>query len=132
MRTVTAPRIVLSLLAFAAVATLVEMLVSTAAWADDEPGFVLTLFSAMSAYAACAFAPLIYPALVTIVALSVIAVLLVYVVPQVVSVYEQSRQTLPWLTRERNAFAHQRCGVACRLRERAHAHARRELQEQTV
>lgn len=42
---------------------------------------------------------LIYPILVTIVAFAVIAVLLVYVVPQVVSVYEQSRQTLPWLTR---------------------------------
>jgi general secretion pathway protein F len=41
---------------------------------------------------------LIYPALVTFIALGVIAVLLVYVVPQVVSVYEQSRQTLPWLT----------------------------------
>ena len=41
---------------------------------------------------------LIYPALVTVIALGVIAVLLVYVVPQVVSVYEQSRQTLPWLT----------------------------------
>ena len=42
---------------------------------------------------------LIYPVLVTIVAFSVIAVLLVYVVPQVVSVYEQSRQQLPVLTR---------------------------------
>lgn len=42
---------------------------------------------------------LIYPGLVTAVALGVIAVLLVYVVPQVVAVYEQSRQTLPWLTR---------------------------------
>ena len=42
---------------------------------------------------------LIYPMLVTVVALSVIAVLLVYVVPQVVAVYQQSRQTLPWLTR---------------------------------
>jgi general secretion pathway protein F len=42
---------------------------------------------------------LVYPALVTAVALGVIAVLLVYVVPQVVAVYEQSRQTLPWLTR---------------------------------
>jgi general secretion pathway protein F len=41
---------------------------------------------------------LIYPALVTLIALAVIAVLLVYVVPQVVSVYQQSRQTLPWLT----------------------------------
>lgn len=42
---------------------------------------------------------LIYPALVTIIALGVIAVLLTYVVPQVVSVYQQSRQTLPPLTR---------------------------------
>jgi general secretion pathway protein F len=42
---------------------------------------------------------LVYPALVTIIALAVIAVLLVYVVPQIVSVYQQSRQTLPWLTR---------------------------------
>lgn len=42
---------------------------------------------------------LIYPVLVTVVAMSVIAVLLVYVVPQVVAVYQQSRQTLPWLTR---------------------------------
>ena len=41
---------------------------------------------------------LIYPALVTVIALAVIAVLLTYVVPQVVSVYQQSRQTLPWLT----------------------------------
>jgi general secretion pathway protein F len=41
---------------------------------------------------------LIYPSLVTLIALSVIVVLLTYVVPQVVSVYQQSRQTLPWLT----------------------------------
>lgn len=41
---------------------------------------------------------LIYPAVVTVIAFAVIAVLLVYVVPQVVSVYQQSRQTLPWLT----------------------------------
>ena len=41
---------------------------------------------------------LIYPALVTVVALGVIAVLVTYVVPQVVSVYQQSRQTLPLLT----------------------------------
>ena len=42
---------------------------------------------------------LVYPALVTLVAAGVIAVLVVYVVPQVVAVYEHSRQTLPWLTR---------------------------------
>lgn len=41
---------------------------------------------------------LIYPVLVAVIALAVIAVLLAYVVPQVVSVYQQSRQTLPWLT----------------------------------
>ena len=41
---------------------------------------------------------LIYPAIVTSIAFAVIAVLLTYVVPQVVSVYQQSRQTLPWLT----------------------------------
>jgi len=42
---------------------------------------------------------LIYPIIVTLVAFLVIGVLLTYVVPQVVSVFEQSRQTLPWLTR---------------------------------
>lgn len=42
---------------------------------------------------------LIYPAIVTVVALLVVGVLLTYVVPQVVAVFEQSRQTLPWLTR---------------------------------
>jgi general secretion pathway protein F len=41
---------------------------------------------------------LIYPALVTLIAVCVIAVLVTYVVPQVVSVYQQSRQTLPLLT----------------------------------
>ena len=44
-------------------------------------------------------AALIYPALVMLIALAVIATLLLYVVPQIVAVYEQSRQTLPWLTR---------------------------------
>jgi general secretion pathway protein F len=44
-------------------------------------------------------AALIYPALVSLIAIAVIATLLVYVVPQIVAVYEQSRQTLPWLTR---------------------------------
>ena len=42
---------------------------------------------------------LIYPAVVAVVALAVIAALLFYVVPQIVAVYQQSRQTLPWLTR---------------------------------
>ena len=41
---------------------------------------------------------LIYPALVTVIALGVIVILLAYVVPQVISVYQQSRQALPWLT----------------------------------
>jgi general secretion pathway protein F len=42
---------------------------------------------------------LLYPALVAIVALSIVTGLLVYVVPQVVQVFQQSRQALPLLTR---------------------------------
>ncbi len=44
-------------------------------------------------------AALIYPALITVIALAVIATLLLYVVPQIVAVYQQSRQALPFLTR---------------------------------
>jgi general secretion pathway protein F len=42
---------------------------------------------------------LLYPALVTTVAVMIVAGLLIYVVPQVVQVFQQSRQTLPLLTR---------------------------------
>ncbi|MGA7179384.1 MAG: type II secretion system inner membrane protein GspF [Thiobacillaceae bacterium] len=42
---------------------------------------------------------LIYPIIVTVVACLVVGVLLTYVVPQVVAVFEQSRQSLPLLTR---------------------------------
>ncbi|MGB6029349.1 MAG: type II secretion system inner membrane protein GspF [Rhodanobacter sp.] len=42
---------------------------------------------------------LLYPALVTFVAICVVAGLLVYVVPQIVQVFQQSRQSLPLLTR---------------------------------
>jgi general secretion pathway protein F len=42
---------------------------------------------------------LIYPILVAVIAVAVIAALMFYVVPQVVAVFQQSRQTLPWLTR---------------------------------
>jgi general secretion pathway protein F len=41
----------------------------------------------------------VYPVIVTVVAALVIGGLLLYVVPQVVSVFEQSHQALPWLTR---------------------------------
>jgi general secretion pathway protein F len=41
----------------------------------------------------------VYPAIVTVVALMVVMGLLIYVVPQVVSVFQQSHQTLPLLTR---------------------------------
>ena len=40
----------------------------------------------------------IYPAIVTLVAVAVIIVLLTYVVPQVVDVFRQTGQALPWLT----------------------------------
>jgi general secretion pathway protein F len=42
---------------------------------------------------------LLYPAIVATVALCIVVGLLTYVVPQVVEVYAQSRQTLPFLTR---------------------------------
>lgn len=42
---------------------------------------------------------LLYPALVTGVAVLIVAGLLIYVVPQVVQVFQQSRQSLPLLTR---------------------------------
>ena len=41
----------------------------------------------------------VYPAIVTVVAIAVVLGLLIYVVPQVVSVFTQSQQTLPLLTR---------------------------------
>jgi general secretion pathway protein F len=41
----------------------------------------------------------IYPALVTIVAIGVISLLLIYVVPQVTRVFANTGQTLPWVTR---------------------------------
>ncbi|MGL5001318.1 MAG: type II secretion system F family protein, partial [Casimicrobium sp.] len=42
---------------------------------------------------------LVYPALVGIVALGVIFALLVFVMPQIVAAFAQTKQTLPWLTR---------------------------------
>jgi general secretion pathway protein F len=42
---------------------------------------------------------LLYPVLVTVVAVVIVTGLLIYVVPQVVQVFQQSRQTLPLLTR---------------------------------
>ena len=42
---------------------------------------------------------LLYPILVTVVAIMIVTGLLIYVVPQVVQVFEQSRQGLPLLTR---------------------------------
>jgi general secretion pathway protein F len=42
---------------------------------------------------------LLYPVLVAVVAIAIVVGLLVYVVPQVVQVFQQSRQALPWLTR---------------------------------
>ena len=42
---------------------------------------------------------MIYPALLTVIALAVIGALMVFVVPQIVAVFEQGRQVLPLLTR---------------------------------
>ena len=42
---------------------------------------------------------MIYPAIVMLVCVLVVAGLMIYVVPQVVGVFESTRQTLPWITR---------------------------------
>ena len=42
---------------------------------------------------------LIYPVIVTVVAFCVVAALLVYVLPQVIQVFQHAHQQLPWLTR---------------------------------
>jgi general secretion pathway protein F len=42
---------------------------------------------------------LLYPLLVSLVAISIVTGLLIYVVPQIVQVFQQSRQSLPFLTR---------------------------------
>ena len=48
---------------------------------------------------------LVYPALVGIVALGVIVALLVFVMPQIVAAFAQTKQALPWLTRTLLGFA---------------------------
>lgn len=48
---------------------------------------------------------LVYPALVGIVALGVIIALLVFVMPQIVAAFAQTKQALPWLTRTLLALA---------------------------
>jgi general secretion pathway protein F len=48
---------------------------------------------------------LLYPVLVTCVAVMIVAGLLIYVVPQVVQVFQQSRQSLPLLTRALIGFS---------------------------
>jgi general secretion pathway protein F len=42
---------------------------------------------------------LVYPALVGVVALAVIVALLVFVMPQIIAAFAQTKQALPWLTR---------------------------------
>jgi general secretion pathway protein F len=48
---------------------------------------------------------LVYPALVGVVAVGVIFALLVFVMPQIVAAFAQTKQTLPWLTRALIAVA---------------------------
>jgi len=48
---------------------------------------------------------LIYPAIVTVVALGVVGALLVYVLPQVIQVFQHAHQQLPFLTRALIAFS---------------------------
>jgi general secretion pathway protein F len=48
---------------------------------------------------------LVYPILVGLVALGVIAALLIFVMPQIISAFSQTKQALPWLTRALIALA---------------------------
>lgn len=49
---------------------------------------------------------LVYPAILTLVSLLVVAVLLIYVVPEVIRVFQQTGQPLPWLTAGLIAASH--------------------------
>ncbi len=48
---------------------------------------------------------LVYPMLVGVVALGVIAALLIFVMPQIIAAFAQTKQALPWLTRAMIALA---------------------------
>ena len=49
---------------------------------------------------------LVYPAILTLVSVLVVAVLLIYVVPEVIRVFQQTGQSLPWLTAGLIAASH--------------------------
>jgi general secretion pathway protein F len=77
-------------------------LVSTGEQSGDLAAVMLRLADYLEARQAVrhgAGLALLYPAIVAVVALAIVAGLLAYVVPQVVQVFEQSRQALPFLTR---------------------------------
>jgi general secretion pathway protein F len=60
------------------------------------------------------WAALAYPLLLTIVAVAIVTGLLAYVVPQIVGVFVQMHQTLPWPTRALIALSDfVRVGAGC-------------------
>jgi general secretion pathway protein F len=65
-----------------------RVLTRLADYAENQQRFVQTLFQS-----------LMYPVLVVLISLGVVAVLVAYVVPKVVTVFESTGQTLPLLTR---------------------------------
>ena len=64
--------------------------------AGERSGQLAEVMNRLASKVGVAF---IYPAIVTVVALCIVVGLLTYVVPQVVGVFQNSNQTLPWLTR---------------------------------
>src|SRR6185369_11787029 len=72
----------------------------------EESGALATVLAHLADYLDASLAlkqkallALLYPALISVVAVAIVGGLLVYVVPQVVQVFQQSRQALPLLTR---------------------------------
>jgi general secretion pathway protein F len=81
---------------------LYRALVATGEHSGELPGVMVRLAAYLErrqAVRQSAGLALLYPAIVATVALFIILGLLAYVVPQVVQVFEHSRQALPWLTR---------------------------------
>ena len=74
---------------------------------------------------------MIYPIVLTALALTIIVLMLVYVVPKVVGVFETTGQTLPVLTRALISLSTflQRLVVCCYCRDRRHSHRYQSIAE---
>jgi general secretion pathway protein F len=88
--------------------TVERQVVVAGAEAGDLSRVLLRLadfFEARDALRGKLIGALVYPILVGLVALGVIAALLIFVMPQIISAFAQTKQALPWLTRALIALA---------------------------